>query len=79
MANSTFAFISCSGVIVAQDLDSCEAGTVLSSTLKQKAIILPVTCSAPNSKRAMEIYKEKVEGNSEILELMGRKESTHVS
>ncbi|MBU2895791.1 hypothetical protein [Vibrio hepatarius] len=76
---STFAFINCGGQVIAQNLDCDEAGPTLQAILKQKAVVLPVTCSAKNSRDAICIYQDKIADNMDILELAGRKESIHVT
>lgn len=78
MDKSLYVFMSCSGEIIPQCLDQEEAGTVLSSMLKQKAIILPITCTAISSEEALSIYRNKVKDNMEIFELFTNKESAHV-
>ena len=46
--------------------------------LDQKAVILPVTCSADNSSEALNIYEDKVAGNLDSLMVITTKESLHV-
>ncbi|WP_070965940.1 hypothetical protein [Vibrio sonorensis] len=73
-----YVFINIDGVVMPQLLDSEEAGTVLRSVLKQNAIVLPVVCRASNNQDALAIYKEKVVGNLEMIELSTKKEAVHV-
>ncbi|WCE32246.1 hypothetical protein [Vibrio sp. SCSIO 43137] len=79
MNKSLFAFINCNGQIIAQNIDHEEAGVVVQSLLKQKAVILPVTCNAANSSEALEIFNDRVQDNLHMLDVFGKKESTHVN
>lgn len=42
--------------------------------LDQKAVIIPITCSADNSSQALNIYEDKVAGNLDSLMVMTTKE-----
>mgnify|MGYP001386750349 CR=1 FL=1 len=78
MNKSKYAFINCRGIVIAQNLESKDAGATLKELLLERAIIMPVTCSANNSSEAIEIYHEQIEENLDIIELSGKKESVHV-
>ncbi|WGY45751.1 hypothetical protein J0X00_02565 [Vibrio sp. ABG19] len=79
MTKSTFAFIKCQGQVIAQDLYSQDAGPTLQEVLKQKAIVLPITCMASDSNEAMDIYHDQIETNMDVISLFGETESLNVN
>ncbi|PKF48881.1 hypothetical protein [Enterovibrio nigricans] len=79
MNKAIFIFINCGGQVIAQNLDSVDAGPTLQAVLKEKAIVLPVTCSADTSQEAIDIYHELIVGNFDMIKLFSNKESVHVN
>ena len=78
MTKQKYIFFNCNGQIVPQNLYDNESGEVIVAMLDQKAVILPITCSAENSYQALNIYEDKVVGNLDSLMVITTKESLHV-
>ncbi|WP_318511084.1 hypothetical protein [Photobacterium leiognathi] len=79
MSKKKYIFLNCKGNIIPQSLSDNESGDVIVSMLDQKAIILPVTCLAENSIKALNIYEDKISENLDSLSAMTTKESLHVT
>lgn len=78
MTKQKYIYFNCGGQIIPQTLSDKESGDIIVAMLDQKAVILPITCSAENSYQALNIYEEKVAGNLDSLSLITTKESLHV-
>ncbi|UGA53459.1 hypothetical protein [Vibrio sp. VB16] len=78
MSKSTFALLSAKGLVIPQNLEDDEAGAVICSMMKDKAIILPFICHAEDSRDALEIYNDKVKGNLDLFTVFLGKESFDV-
>ena len=78
MTKQKYIFLNCGGQIIPQSLNDNESGDIIVAMLDQKAVILPITCSADNSSQALNIYEDKVAGNLDSLMVMTTKESLHV-
>ncbi|WP_300179946.1 hypothetical protein [uncultured Aliivibrio sp.] len=78
MTKQKYIFLNGGGRIIPQSLNENESGLIIVAMLDQKAVILPVTCSADNSSEALNIYEDKVAGNLDSLMVITTKESLHV-
>ncbi|HIF9180407.1 TPA: hypothetical protein ACX6QL_001451 [Photobacterium damselae] len=78
MTKQKYIFFNCGGQIIPQTLNDKESGDIIVAMLDQKAVILPITCSADNSYQALNIYEDKVAGNLDALTVITAKESLHV-
>jgi hypothetical protein len=79
MNQSLYVFLSIQGHIITQDLSSEEAGPVIATLLKERAIVLPVICRSESSVQALTLYENKVQNNLEIFELFLNKELVDVT
>ncbi len=78
MSKQKYIFFNCGGQIIPQSLNDHESGDIIVAMLDQKAVIIPVTCSADSSYQALNIYEDKVAGNLDALMVMTTKGSLHV-
>ncbi|MFW7523828.1 hypothetical protein ACODM8_06770 [Vibrio ostreicida] len=78
MTKQKYIFFNCGGQIIPQSLNDKELGDIIAQMLDQKAVILPITCSADNSYQALNIYEDKIAVNLDSLMVVTTKESLHV-
>ncbi|WP_076585717.1 hypothetical protein [Vibrio ostreicida] len=78
MTKQKYIFFNCGGQIIPQSLNDKESGDIIVQMLDQKAVILPITCSADNSYQALNIYEDKIAVNLDSLMVVTTKESLHV-